>query len=221
MLAREFPRHPATRDTLLAVREDRSEEVRLRAGMALGEEGRETLLDLVARAGTGDSCAARAISALGERLPEGLAEATLRRALGGAGRPETAQACLEALGRLGRPEAEGLLIEALRSLDPQVKAAAARALGRAGTVAAVAALREAMRPRGDLLGSVGRQAIAEIQARLAGAEPGQLSLAGGEAGALSLADGEPGRLTLAGEERDRPEPPLSSRVPTRVERGSS
>ena len=198
-LAREFLPHPVTRATLLAAREDASEEVRLRAAMALGEEGRETLLDLVGRAGTGDACAARAIEALGERLPEGLGEATLRRALGGAGRPSTAQACLEALGRLGRAEAEGLMVEALRSRDPQVQAAAARALGRAGTVAAVAALREAMPPHGDLLRSVGRQAIAEIQARLAGAEPGQLSLAGGEAGALSLADGEPGRLSLAEE----------------------
>ena len=76
--------------------------------------------------------------------------------------------------------------------------AAARALGRVGTVAAVAPLREAAERRGDLR-SAARQAIAEIQARLAGAEPGQLSLAGGEAGALSLADGEPGRLTLAEE----------------------
>jgi hypothetical protein len=165
--------------------------------MALGEEGRETLLALVTRTGTDDSCAARAISALGESLSEGLAQATLRRALGGAGRPQAAQACLGALGRLGRPEAEGLMVEALRSPDPQVQAAAARALGQAGTAAAVAALREAMAPRGDLVRSVGRQAIAEIQARLAGAEPGQLSLAGGEAGALSLADGEPGRLSLA------------------------
>ena len=100
------------------------------------------------------------------------------------------------------------MIEALRSEDPQVQVAAARALGRAGTVAAVAALREAMPPHGDLLRSVGRQAIAEIQARLAGAEPGQLSLAGGEAGALSLADGEPGRLSLADDGSRRVSAPL-------------
>ena len=55
------PRAPA----LLAAREDASEEVRLRAAMALGDEGRETLVDLVTRAGTDDACAARAISALG------------------------------------------------------------------------------------------------------------------------------------------------------------
>ncbi len=178
--------------------------MRLRAAMALGDEGRETLVDLVTRVGTDDSCAARAISALGASLPEGLAEATLRRALGGAGRPQLAQACLEVLGRLGRAEAEGLMLEALREPGPAGPAAAARALGRAGTVAAVGALREAMAPRGDLLRSVGRQAIAEIQARLAGAAPGQLSLAGGEAGALSLADGEPGRLSLADDEADGP-----------------
>jgi hypothetical protein len=204
MLSREFPHHAATRAALLAAREDASEEVRLRAGMALGEEGRGTLVDLVERAGTDDSCAARAIAALGERLPAERAEAALRRALGGAGRPQTAQACLEALGRLGRPEHEGLILDALRHEDAQVAVAAARALGGVGTVAAVPPLREATSPgvHGELR-SAARQAVAEIQARLTGAEPGQLSLAGGEAGALSLADGEPGRLSLAEEEKPR------------------
>jgi hypothetical protein len=62
----------------------------------------------------------------------------------------------------------------------------------------VPALREAAEAGGDMRRAA-RQAIAEIQARLTGAEPGQLSLAGGEAGALSLADeaGAPGRLSLA------------------------
>ena len=110
----------------------------------------------------------------------------------------TARACLEALGQRGRPEAEGLLLEALRSEDAPVSVAAAQALGRAGTVTAVAPLREAAERSADLRRAA-RQAIAEIQARLAGAEPGQLSLADGEAGALSLADGEPGRLSLADE----------------------
>jgi hypothetical protein len=96
------------------------------------------------------------------------------------------------------------MLEALRSEDPPVSVAAAQALGRVGTVAAVVPLREAAEQGGDLRRAA-RQAIAEIQARLAGAEPGQLSLAGGEAGALSLADGEPGRLTLAaGEPRLAP-----------------
>jgi hypothetical protein len=200
-LAREFGGHEATRATLLAARDDANEEVRLRAAMALGEEGRETLLDLVGRAGTGDAVAARAVAALGERLPEGLAEATLRCALDETGRTSTARACLEALGRLGR--AEALMIEALRSRDSEVQAAAARALGRAGTVAAVVALHEATAPHGDLPRSVARQAIAEIQARLPGAGPGQLSLSAEEAGALSLAEGEPGALSLADVEPGR------------------
>jgi hypothetical protein len=110
----------------------------------------------------------------------------------------TARACLEALGQRGRPEAEGLLLEALRSEEAPVSVAAAQALGRAGTVTAVAPLLEAAERSADLR-SAARQAIAGIQARLAGAEPGQLSLAGGEAGALSLADGEPGHLSLADE----------------------
>jgi hypothetical protein len=150
-------------------------------------------------AGTGDECAARAVAALGDRLPGERAEVVLRRALGGAGRPQTARACLEALALLGRTEAEDVILEALRHEDAVVAVAAAQALGKVGTVAAVPALHEAMAPRGGLLGSAGRQAIAEIQARLRGAAPGQLTLAGGEAGALSLADeaGEPGRLSLA------------------------
>jgi hypothetical protein len=70
----------------------------------------------------------------------------------------------------------------------------------------VTALHEAM-DRGALARGAGRQAIAEIQSRLAGAAPGQLSLAGGEAGALSLADGEPGRLSLAEDEPEASPPP--------------
>ncbi len=200
VLAREFPSHPATREALLAACQDPSEEVRLRAGITLGDDGRGTLLALVNGAQTRDSCAAQAISALGKSLPGEQAKAALRRALGEPGRAQTAQACLEALGLLGRAEAEGIMLRALRSEDGAVTVAAARALGRAGTVAAVPALREIAEAGGEVRRAA-RQAVAEIQARLTGAEPGQLSLSGGEAGALSLADnaGAPGRLSLAEE----------------------
>jgi HEAT repeat protein len=202
LLAREFPDHPATRERLLAARGDASAEVRLRAAMALGEEGRSTLVALVRDEGSSDAVAAKAVAALGDGIPVDLAEATLRRVAGTPESTETTVACLDALGRLGRVEAEGLLIEALKSSEPQVRAAAARALGRAGTVAAVAALHEAMEARREISRSVGRQAIAEIQSRLSGAAPGQLSLSGAEAGALSLADGEPGRLSIAAPEAE-------------------
>ena len=47
-----------------------------------------------------------------------------------------------------------------------------------------------------------RQAIAEIQARLGGAAPGQLSLAGAEAGQLAMVeDDEAGRLSLSDDAR--------------------
>jgi HEAT repeat protein len=172
----------------------------------LGSDG----AGVVEGVGTDDSCAARAIASLGERMPADRVEAALRRALGGAGRPQTAQACLEALALLGRAEAEGLILLALRSEDDAVARAAARAIGKVGTVAAVAALREAAEGGGEMRRAA-RQAIAEIQGRLTGAEPGQLSLAGGEAGALSLADGEPGRLSLA-EESCHPEEHRPSRA---------
>jgi hypothetical protein len=196
VLAREFPNHPATRDALLAAREDPDGEVRLQAGWYLGEEGGATLLALVESARTEDSCAARAVNALGERLPAGQAEAALGRALE-RGRSETARACLAALERRGALPSEGLLLQALGGDDLQISVTAARALGRVGTVTAVTALRAAESSRRGELRSAARQAIAEIQSRLPGAQPGQLSLAGSEAGALSLAPGEPGRLSLS------------------------
>ncbi|HSD29235.1 MAG TPA: hypothetical protein VLL75_18175, partial [Vicinamibacteria bacterium] len=50
-LAREFPDEPATRAALRAMREDPDAEVRLRAGAALGAEGRDVLLAIAAGEG--------------------------------------------------------------------------------------------------------------------------------------------------------------------------
>lgn len=87
--------------------------------------------------------------------------------------------------------------------------AAANALGRIGSVAAVLPLREAAE-RSWLdreLRRVTRLAIAEIQSRLQGASPGQLSLAQAEAGQLSLATNPAGQLSFSGAEPDlTPEP---------------
>ncbi|MGE5125501.1 MAG: HEAT repeat domain-containing protein [Betaproteobacteria bacterium] len=207
-LAREFPGHPATRERLQAALRDRSDEVRLRAATALGDEGRDTLLEILTRAAD-DSCVARAVGALGEHLPAELAEATLRRSLAASVRPETVLACLEHLRAHGRPEAEALVVEALRSQDDAVVEAAARTLGRIGTVAAVTPLLGAS---GGGRSSACRQAIAEIQSRLPGAGAGQLSIAAGEAGALSLAEGDPGRLSLA-ESEPAASPPSADTAP--------
>ena len=200
MLARELPGHPETGRALRTRLQDRSDEVRLRAAQALGEEGQKTLRDLLGNATTEDGCAARALVALGDQMPSGRIRNLLERTLA-SGRQETARACLDLLSRRGHAGAQQLYLQALAAEDMETAAAAARALGRAGTVEAVAPLREqASSLLPTALRAAARQAIAEIQSRLTGAEPGQLTLAGGEAGALSLAR-ESGGLSLA-----QPEP---------------
>ncbi len=108
-----------------------------------------------------------------------------------------------ALGATGILAAEAPLLEALERDLATTRIAAVQALGRVGGVAAVPKLRDAAERHASdgNLGRAVRQAVAEIQSRLAtvgGARPGQLSLAGGEAGQLSLVDkAVEGRLTLA------------------------
>jgi hypothetical protein len=253
MLVREFGDHPAAREVLLAAREDASAEIRLRAGIELGDEGREVLLDLAGAEGTEDRWAAAAVAALAERLPRERTEEILRQALR-ARRLATAQASVEwlgrsgdtagvatlakvlalesgelgvaaaqALGALGKPAAQPALVDALSSEAPAVRAAAAAALGRVGDVASVLPLRQApvRYPADGALKRAVRQAVAEIQSRLAGAAPGQLSLVAesAEAGRLSLADSDAsGRLSLTdtagqhGRDDEEPVTPAHPRV---------
>jgi HEAT repeats len=192
----KVPPHPAARKALLTARGDRSDEVRLQAAVGLGEEGDQTLAALV-RKSTDDPVVARAVALLGDRLPPAEMQAALVRALD-TGLGKAARACLEALEQSGRPDSESLLLQALASDDAEIAVAAARALGRVGTAGAVAALREETSIWRPDLRIAARQAIAEIQQRLTGAQAGQLSLAAGEVGALSLA-AEPGRLSLQDE----------------------
>lgn len=118
---------------------------------------------------------------------------------------ELAPAAALALGATGDPAAEPPLLLALQREEADLRVAAATALGRAGSAAAVLPLKEAAeRSWLDLdLRRATRQAIAEIQSRLQGASPGQLSLAGDEAGQLSLAQAEAGQLSLAPAEPDQ------------------
>jgi hypothetical protein len=237
-LVREFPDSSATRAALLAARSDASDEVRLRAAMALGAEGRPTLLSLASDETTLDACAGRAVGALGEHLEPSRAAEILDRARQSR-RVATAAACLEALGRRGGGDfvarlstvlheetadlaaiaaaalgetgleaAEAPLVAALACVSTPVRIAAARALGRVGGVSAVPPLREAGEQARDRdLGRAVRQSIAEIQSRLKGAAPGQLSLSEGLAGdgRLSLADDDAtGRVSLADDEEAAP-----------------
>lgn len=197
-LVHGFPQHPASRAALLAACRDVSPELRFRAAAALGAEGHGTLVALATGEAADDSLSSRAVLALGDALSLGQAETALRRALEGR-RSRTAHACVEYLGRRGDAGSEGAILQALECADPQIALAAVRALGRVGTAAAVPSLRDLATSWLSGLSGAARQAITEIQARLHGAAPGQLTIADGEAGALSLAT-EPGRLSLAQEE---------------------
>jgi HEAT repeat protein len=237
-LIREYPKHPAARSALRVASEDESDEIRLRAGIALGEEGEATLLDLAlgGKLATGwtadDAISARAVVALEERLsPKRLQEiletALLRRRTqtaracidllrrsGGAeavgelvkimltGRGEIAAAAVQALGATGSDSAERPLLDALERGLPELRVPVAEALGRMGSARSVLPLKEAEDrfPADSNLRRAARQAIAEIQSRLSGASPGQLSLAEGQGGRLSLAGDEAGRLSLAKKE---------------------
>jgi HEAT repeat protein len=234
-LAREFPEHDAARAALQAGLADRNDEIRLLCAMALGEKGRDVLLDLASDARTGDSCASRALAAGRDHLTLDRLQTILKHALRSR-RPLVAAAALEALGRRhapetipilvhvlregggqlpvaaaqalalsGLPAAEAPLLEALERDDLDVRVAAAQALGHVGSTAAIPSLKEARtRQGGAEFDRAARQAIAEIQSRVPGASPGQLSLADAgaqKAGQLTLADDEAGRLSLS------PKPP--------------
>jgi len=112
-----------------------------------------------------------------------------------------ASAAARALGTLGDAAAESSLVEALAHDAEDVRVAAAEALGHVGSTLAVVPLRDfsaSHRLDGDLRKAV-REAIAQIQSRVTGATPGQLSLAGAgvSEGQVSLiADDAGGRLSL-------------------------
>jgi hypothetical protein len=234
VLVRELTANPLTREVLLEARTDRSAEVRLRAGRALGPEGVATLWQLVDGDGIPDSCVAGALGTLSSAVTFDRAKAALERALrlrhadtarwclkavAAHGTPavatlakvmtvergELAVAAAQALGECRSDRVEAPLIAALDRGSEALRVAAAEALGRVGTVAAVLPLKEsAERFVGDQdFRRAARQAIAEIQSRVGGASPGQLSMAGAEAGHLSIADPETGQVSLADAEAGR------------------
>lgn len=115
---------------------------------------------------------------------------------------ELATAAAKALGSTGSPAAETPLIQALQREPQAIRLAAAKVLGRIGSAAAVLPLKETA--EGSLLDPdlrrAAREAIAEIQSRIEGGSPGQLSLADAEAGRLSLASDPAGQLSISEKE---------------------
>ncbi len=227
LLIRDRPGAPDTMKALRVACSDPSPKVRVRAAVELGEEGHGVLLTLLEKSKNDASCARaashlggklpfeRARDLLNRALRKGLRQTARacieilghRRAaaVGVLARVmeeetgELAIAAALALGTTGEAAAEPPLIQALQSEDSKLRETAATALGRMGSVAAVQALKEAAERfwLDASLRQATRQAIAEIQSRLQGASPGQLSLAGTETGQLSLAQADAGQLSLA------------------------
>lgn len=230
LLVRELPKETSTAEALQTARSDPSPGIRLRIAKELGDEGRDILRELAKGLEDDAVSAEAVSSLGGklpfERTRNILERAVRRRFLQTAracleliGRSgaatavevlaevleqdygELAPAAAQALGATGNPAAEAPLLQALEREDAELRVAAADALGRVGTATAVLPLKE-LADR-FLIGEIrraARQAIAEIQSRLQGASPGQLSLAGAEAGQLSLASDPAGQLSLGDED---------------------
>jgi HEAT repeat protein len=226
MLEREFPDHPALPSALRGACQDRDDDVRLHAAAALGEEGHAVLRRLAASSGDEGCAAAalRALGsatpapdaldllagamrrqryALARACLEALggrggaaATAALSQALGAAS-ADVAVAAAQALGHADLPGAAAVLLErGLGHAQREVRVAAAEALGRVAGVDAVLPLRELAAQADGPLRRAAREAVAQIQSRISGAAPGQVTVAGGEGGTLSLAS-DGGEVSLA------------------------
>ncbi len=223
-LARDYPDAETTRETIRAACTDPSSEVRVRAAVALGEEGRPVLLALVRDPDEDDLPTARALATLGDRLATDEVGTLLGHALR-AHRMETARECLlrlgrhgdegavaaiakvmavdrgplavaaaQALAKSGRPEAEAPLLAALAHGSPELRREAATALGRVGSPASVLALKDIESRDAD---DATRRAARQAVAAI------QSRLPGASAGQLSLASTDAGALSLAEDESGR------------------
>jgi HEAT repeat protein len=204
-LIRDCRDHPQTAGVLRDACADASPEVRLRAAAGLGAEGERTLLALAQDGHLDETLRARAVGALAEPVPLEAVETLLATAARGRD-TDLAAACAQALGRTGAAAAEPALLRALAHGQPGLQVAAAQALGVVGTVAAVLPLTEAAEAGAGALRRAARQAVDEIQARLAGATPGQVSLTEEEKGHVSLADSLDGRVSLREQPAGGPRP---------------
>jgi hypothetical protein len=220
-LIREFPDHPATRDALAAVRDDRSDEVRLGVGLALGPAGLDFVREIIQAEDPDDGCAARAVVALGSDLPVTRALEMLRHALRRR-RLRTAEACLVWLGWHGGADAVEPLAKVLAIEHGDLAVAAARALGAGGLPAAEPSLIHALASAiagvrvaaAEGLESLGSAAAVWPLKEAAARHPGDFALRRaarqaiaaiqsrltGTPGQLSLAGGEAGQLALTEEE---------------------
>ena len=214
------PRPPVTDELLRIAAADGDPGVRLRAALALGQEGLPVLAAVAEDVAADDDVVGAAIEGLGAAAPFDLVARVLRRAVGVRSTdelhfPRTARACVAALGMLGGPAAVSRLAAVMVRVAPLADDAA-RALQRIGGPAAEEALIAGLaadRPETRLavIPVLAEMGTAAAVAPLMDAERGggdlgwrarwaitqiQSRLAGA-AGAVSLAGDESGQLSLA------------------------
>jgi HEAT repeat protein len=218
LLVREYASHPLTLPALRDAAQDADAEVRLRAALALGPEGRTVLVALSVDATAPLQCVLHALEALASDLTYDEARAALEPALARR-HLAAARLLLAALWSRGGRPAVPVLADVLDRFSGEVGAAAAAALGATGLpeaetplLAALAKARDGARLRAiaDALGLVGsRGAVAALREVLEGhgdspvgwaaqrALAEVLARVGGTPGELSLAAGEAGQLALS------------------------
>lgn len=224
-LANECPHEPATRVALRRACVDQSDEIRVRAAILLGEDGRDTLREVACAADPPDEAAARAITQLGGQVTPKLAKEILSNALHRR-HVETARACLTALGSKGWPEGLDVLASVMAvEQGGELATLAAQALGQTGLANAERPLLEALGggapdlrlAAAEALGRVGSAAAvlplkqAEAQHEHGGAirRAARQAIAeihsrtGAAPGQLSLALSTAGTLSLVEDERGR------------------
>ena len=122
-----------------AGQDDPDADVRVRAAIAMGKEGREVLLGVAAGEGAEDATSARAVAALGTSLTLAEVKDLLKSALK-TRRLLTARACLGILAELGGTEAGQTLAKVMLVEKRELGEAAAAALAATADPAAEAAL---------------------------------------------------------------------------------
>ena len=235
-LAREYPEHPATREALRHACGDACDEMRLRAALMLGPEGRPALLAFARYDSADDTCASRALEAVGAALDSDEVHAILARSLRER-RLLTARAAMACLGRVGDERALHTLARVLSVEKGDLAEAAALALGESGNPAAAAALVAALGDRFDFVRVAAARALGQVgtveavlplrEAESAHPRDAELRRVAREAvvaiqarygtaspGQLTLAEGDSGRLSLAEGDEGR----LSLTKPSRARR---
>ena len=219
LLVRKFPNRAETAAAIRAGFSDTDREVKLVAASRLGEEGWAVILEST-DAAQPEPVRERAIREVGRQFPSERAVPILRRAITDvmvnvriaaietlaehypeelvkvavrSGTPlEVQEALLTAASKVGA-KAEQVLLALAERGDEAIRLHAIIALASVGTVAAIPRLREI---GVAALRNAIETTVAEIQARLEGAEPGQLTLSEPKGpGALTLTAGE-GALSM-------------------------